>query len=326
MLANRSIRSWAAQRTGFTLVELLVVLTIIAVLMAMLLPAVQASREAARRNQCQTHLKQLGLAAQSHVSAFRRYPTNGWGFLWMGVPDRGTGKDQPGGWIYNVLPYLEQETLREMGRGEPPALQRQTLARVAATPLAVLRCPSRGGPTLGPAHPALLPRNADWPALVGKTDYAVNEGDYITDTRQGPLTLQEGDSGAYPWRDTTRATGICFQRSEVDPASIRDGLSNTYFAGEKYVSADAYATYDDPGYDQSAYGGVDLDLNRWVIEPPLGDGSQFEPRRFGSAHHGGCHFVFCDGAVRLIRYDIDREIHRRLGNRRDRLPIPADEY
>jgi len=131
----------------------------------------------------------------------------------------------------------------------------------------------------------------------------------------------EGDSGAYAWRDTTRATGICFQRSELASASIRDGLWNTYFAGEKYVAAGAYDTYDDRGYDQSAYGGVDLDLSRWVIEPPLRDGLSFEVRRFGSAHAGGCHFVFCDGAVRLIRYDINAEMHRRLGNRQDRLPV-----
>lgn len=314
------------RKAAFTLIELLVVLTIIAVLMALLLPAVQSAREAARRNHCQNNLRQGGLAAQSHVGTFRRFPTNGWGFLWMGVPQRGTGKNQPGGWIYNLLPYVEQDTLREMGKDEVPAVQRQTLARVAATPLALLRCPSRGGPHPGPANPALIPFNADWPALVGKTDYAVNEGDYITDTREGPRTLQEGDTGNYPWRDTTRATGICFQRSEVDPASIRDGLSNTYFAGEKYVSADAYDTFEDPGYDQSAYGGVDLDLNRWVIEPPLRDGSEFQPRRFGSAHAGGCHFVFCDGAVRLIRYDIDAEVHRRLGNRRDRLPVNPDQY
>ncbi|MCR4413499.1 MAG: DUF1559 domain-containing protein [Thermoguttaceae bacterium] len=314
------------RRLAFTLVELLVVMTIIAVLMGLLLPAVQSARESGRRTQCQNNVRQFGLAMQSHLAAYSCFPSNGWGYTWIGCPDRGTGKNQPGGWIYNVLPYLEAQDLRDRGREESPAAQRLTLAAVAATPLVVLRCPTRAGPVVGPAQPRVVPRNAEWSPLVAKTDYAVNEGDFITDTREGPTTLEEGDSGKYPWRDTKQATGICFQRSEVVPAMIRDGLSNTYLVGEKHVSREAYDTFDDPGYDQSAYSGVDLDLNRWVIDPPLADGPSPEPRRFGSAHAGGCYFGFCDGSVRLIRYDIDRETHRRLGNRKDGLPVDTTAF
>ncbi len=320
------VPSSRGRRPGFTLVELLVVMTIIAVLMGLLLPAVQSARESGRRTQCQNNLRQLGLAVQSHLAVYSRFPSNGWGYAWIGCPDRGTGKNQPGGWIYNVLPYLEAQDLRDRGREEAPAAQRVTLAKVAATPLSVLRCPTRAGPILGPAQPRVLPRNAEWSPLVAKTDYAVNEGDFISDTREGPLTLEEGDSGKYAWRDTKKATGICFQRSEVVAASIRDGLSNTYLVGEKHVSENAYESCDDPGYDQSAYSGVDLDLNRWVIDPPLSDGGPSQPRRFGSAHVGGCHFGFCDGSVRLIRYDIDRETHRRLGNRKDGLPVDTTVF
>lgn len=170
----------------------------------------------------------------------------------------------------------------------------------------------------------IAPFNAPWTPLVGKTDYAVNEGDVITDTRQGPRTLQEGDSGQYEWRDPKLATGVCFQRSRIRPQDVRDGLSNTYMIGEKYVSYEHYFDDGDLGHDQSMYTGVDLDINRWTIKPPLQDaeGCSMElDRRFGSAHPGGCHFLMCDGSVRQISYDIDAETHRRLGNRHDGLPV-----
>ena len=93
-------------RGGFTLVELLVVITIIGILIALLLPAVQAAREAVRIVQCQNHIKQLSLGCLDHESATGRFPTGGWGWAWTGDPDRGTDWRQPGGWIYNVLPDI----------------------------------------------------------------------------------------------------------------------------------------------------------------------------------------------------------------------------
>ena len=104
--------------TGFTLIELLAVIAIVGILIALLLPAVQAAREAARRVQCRNHLKQLALGMEHHVVAFGCYPSNGWGFCWIGDPDRGTGIQQPGGWIYNILPYLEQQPLHALGSAQ----------------------------------------------------------------------------------------------------------------------------------------------------------------------------------------------------------------
>jgi prepilin-type N-terminal cleavage/methylation domain-containing protein/prepilin-type processing-associated H-X9-DG protein len=315
-----------SHKRAFSLVEVLVVITIVALLMALLFPAVQASREAGRRTQCASHVRQLGLAVQQHAAACGRYPSNGWGFRWVGCPDRGTGIEQPGGWIYNILGYMEQGELRGLGRGLPSAQQRAALATLMQMPVPLLACPSRSAGRLSPALASSAPFNADPADLVAKTDYAINEGDYITDTRQGPATLQEGDAGIYPWQDTRNATGIAYQRSEVRPAMVRDGLSQTYMIGEKYVTKGNYQTAVDPGYDQSAYSGVDVDVNRWVLNPPRMDDEDVDMRLFGSAHPGGCHFVFCDGSIKLISYQIDAETHRRLGNREDGKAVDRGQF
>ena len=97
---------------GFTLVELLVVIAIIGILVALLLPAVQAAREAARRSQCQNNLKQLSVAVLNYENTHKTLPSGGWGWHWMGDPDGGYGKDQPGSWLYSILPYLEEANVR----------------------------------------------------------------------------------------------------------------------------------------------------------------------------------------------------------------------
>ncbi len=316
----------AQARKGFTLVELLVVMGVIGILVSLMLPAVQAAREAARRIQCRNNLKQLALGMEHHVLAYGCYPSNGWGLCWIGDPDRGTGTAQPGGWIYNILPYLEQQPLHALGSAQSPIAKSNALTQVTQTSFPLLLCPTRPAATLLPANPAVVPRNANWQPLVAKTHYAVNEGDYITNTGAGPTTLQQGDSASYPWVDTTLATGIAYQRSQVTPAMVTDGMSCTYMLGEKYVSVAGYYNYSDNGYDQSAYSGVDLDINRWVLDPPLADAAPVEDRCFGSAHSGGCYMAFCDGSVHFISYQIDAETHRRLGNRCDGLPVSGNQF
>jgi prepilin-type N-terminal cleavage/methylation domain-containing protein/prepilin-type processing-associated H-X9-DG protein len=318
--SGRTIMRIRFHQAAFTVIELLVVIFIIGILIALLVPAVQVVRESGRITQCKNNLRQLGLGLLQHEQTQGRFPSNGWGYRWTGEPDRGTGPNQPAGWIYNILPYLEQPQMRELGLRESGAARQASLSQLIQTPLPVLMCRNRAVKR-APLNPVSAPFNAQFAPLVARTDYAVNEGDFIPRGGPGPGTLAEGDDPRFPWPDTSRVTGICYLRSQIYLAQIRDGQSHTYLVGEKYVMVDKYFDVTDPGYDQHPYCGVDLDINRWTASPPRADGLAPGERMFGSGHPAGCNFVFCDGAVRTVRYEIDPELHRRLGNRQDRLPV-----
>ena len=312
--------------SGFTLVELLVVITIIGILISLLLPAVQAAREAARRLQCSNNLKQLGLGCLTHEQAHGFLPTGGWGCWLLADPDRGFGKTQPGGWVYSILPYMEQDALHQLGAGLSD--KSATNAQLMQTPLAVMNCPTR-------RRVALFPHRMG-AASQARGDYGANVGDTSRVTYFGPSDASTVDSSWNP--DTSDMTGISFVRSELKMAGIRDGTSNTYCAGEKSVDPDYYLTGEDDGDDSTMFSGQQEDTYRaggypnsdgttYTYLPPLQDTpGSMNSTSFGSAHSGACNFAFCDGSVRSISYSIDTEIHRRLCNRKDGLPIDGGKF
>src|SRR5512140_625089 len=166
-------RLW--RKRGFTLVELLVVITIIGILIALLLPAVQAAREAARKVQCNNQLKQMSLACLQHEQANKFLPSGGWCYVWAGDPDRGFDRRQPGGWLYNIMPYIEQLPLHNMGIGLDPttAAKRNLLAKCAQTPLAIFICPSRRSAINYP-NSYFSQVNITPVSTAARTDYAAN--------------------------------------------------------------------------------------------------------------------------------------------------------
>lgn len=309
---------------GFTLVELLVVIAVIGLLVALLLPAVQQARESARRLQCRSQLKQLALAIHNHEATYRKLPSGGWGWQWVGEPDRGVDQRQPGGWIYQILPQIEQTAYRQLGSGQPDAQRRITLGQMTQVNLTVLRCPSRPSPSLPTSNPGFLWINCELHPSMSRTDYAMNAGDDLGSGTGGPTDLAQGDDPAFTWPDTSQMNGVCHLRSDLAWRDVLDGLSNVYLVGEKRVSTVHYGDAVDQGFDEAPFCGADIDVLRWTDLPPLQDSVAIETSAFGSAHLGIVNMGLCDGSVRSISVNIDANMHRRLGNRKDQQPVSLD--
>lgn len=301
---------------AFTLVELLVVISIIGILVALILPAVQAAREAARKMECKNHLKQIGMAFHLHHDTYKHFPTNGWGWQWVGDSKRGFGQAQPGGWCFNVLPFLEQQAARDLAIGQT------STAELLQTPVAVFHCPSRRDARNYPVGVALPPlHNSDPVTAAARTDYAVCAGDAIINTPSGPPSTNPSDLQSYAWPPWRNATGVSYVLTTTRMADVTDGTTNTAMVGEKYLSRLSYTNGTSLGDDQPAFLGDDADNRRWTDEPPQKDTASDDIQHFGSAHSGGCHFVLADGSTRLISYTIDATVFKNFGNRHDGNPI-----
>jgi prepilin-type N-terminal cleavage/methylation domain-containing protein len=326
--------------TGFTLVELLVVIAIIGILVALLLPAVQSAREAARRTQCKNNLKQVGLSFLTHEDAYGFFPSGGWGWTWTGDPDMGSGERQPGGWAYSILPFLEEGAAHVVGSGLPQAQKSQRLMLQKTYPLEVLLCPSRRPAALsyGPEGS----QNAATPSdgLVAKTDYAASGGSYSTAEGSpvgwfaGPSlsclqTYPNCDFGGYTESNiSSYFDGAVVPRFPVELRQFPDGTSKTMLVGEKFLrwdfyDSDAAVTINSCADNNSVYQGYDWDVIRWTNRRPnylpANDRNADDvcSVRFGSAHTAGLHAVYADGSVHAIEFGVDPLVWEFLGDRND---------
>jgi prepilin-type N-terminal cleavage/methylation domain-containing protein/prepilin-type processing-associated H-X9-DG protein len=311
----------SGKRDGFTLIELLVVIAIIAVLIGLLLPAVQASREAARRTSCANNLRQLTVAAQHFHSDHRKFPTGAHFAVYVdGRPSGGTNL-----WV-ELLPYFEQENLykrwdyndnRNNVAGGTTATQAQVIG--------ILLCPSDWLPeTVVELTPAVWRPPAWCRGFYGIGSYGGNAG---------KRSVPTGDPPAFPGisRD-----GIFFLDSRVTLAGITDGSSNTLLFGERYhhdPEFDLREPLNVPGTDVLPnYGkwgfvagpaGCMANLTLHAAErinyqvPPEGDASTTANRAcaFGSGHPGGANFAFADGSVRFLSERTALPILQALGTR-----------
>ncbi len=257
-----------ASRIAFTLIELLVVIAIIAILIGLLLPAVQKVREAAARTQGVNNLKQIGLAFQNCHDSTNGLPTPGIGG--GAIPVAGAApSQQQGSWAFQILPYLEQNAIFS-GQGN-----------WQTTPVKALLCPGRG---------RTLANSSDRAPFTALTDYAINGVAYGSSPTNGNLL----------WSNT-QATLV-----QATLTQIADGTSNTAAVGEKGLAQYRYNTntgtsWDDPAF--ISWGGSSRS-GWWVIQdPPASAGDTAEvDNNWGSPFTGGCPFVFFDGSVRMLHY------------------------
>ena len=277
-------------RQAFTLVELLVVIAIMGMLMALLLPAVNAARGAARRLQCQNHLKQIGLAFATHEASLQYYATGGWAWDQPPTFEGGSpavGKKQRASWAFQLLPFIEGQSV---------------WASDAETAIGstheFLFCPARRGPqtvTMADAY--------DPPINGGQVEHALC--DYAASERNG--------------------TGIVRRYDPVRVKQIIDGLSSSLLVSEKRLNLHFLGQAQDD--DNEGYtAGWNSDTMRRTDKPPKPDfhGSGDGEGLFGSSHPTGVNSVFADGSVHLIPFDVDGEVFQRLGDIRDRETVDIE--
>lgn len=323
------------RQQAFTLVELLIVISIIGMLISLTLPAVQSSREAARRTKCANSLRQIGIAFQLHHTAHSHFPTNGWGYRWVGNPDRGFGRKQPGGWIYNVLPYLEEQAVRDipLGLADDSVEKKAATTRMLASSVGGFNCSSRRPLRQLPVLDSFTPFNSDMILFAYRSDFAVNGGEFFSSPSpgSGPPTYEAADEEKWSKKYAqlkAASAGIAYPRSEVSLRQITDGASKTYLVGEKYVHAEHYLDGQFEGDGRSMLIGANGEITRWTFSEPKHDLDVTPSSQdFGSAHPEGFNMVYCDGSLRRISYDVAQDAHRVAGNRNDSdaLKIEGDE-
>jgi prepilin-type N-terminal cleavage/methylation domain-containing protein/prepilin-type processing-associated H-X9-DG protein len=285
-------------RKGFTLIELLVVIAIIAILIGLLLPAVQKVREAAARMQCTNNLKQIGLALMNFHEQKKTFP--------VGQAPNGTDNVQMWGWGAYLLPNLEQGNLHaQLTPRYPGSTSGQTLNAflgtaanrpLVQTVLPAFLCPSDGSSTLADSP---IDKNFDGasPGNVG-TSWFPGKSNYI------------GVCGIYDVDITPNNGILCRQAKGITIADIKDGTSNTLIVGERKIECGAGAWAGSRNTNGPGPRGADYTQGTvWAsINDPVSTGNDNCTDGFSSAHSGGANFVFCDGHVAFIADDISSSV------------------
>ncbi|NLF69212.1 MAG: DUF1559 domain-containing protein [Candidatus Anammoximicrobium sp.] len=293
-------------RTGFTLVELLVVIAIIGILVALLLPAIQAAREAARRTQCNNNLKQIGVALHNYHDTYKKFPP--------GTIDRH-------GWLSTafLLPFVEQTSLYDQLNIDKP------MNLTDATTLSLVRSVVPG--YLCPSSMEMDPTQNTKAVYNNGTNYRIGVSNYLAVT------------GTMDLRCNSQADGLFWDNSGVNMAHILDGTSNTfafteratnpkypsYWIGGAWAGSTIQVYAASPTWYCGNYGYEGI---RWYMVATRYSWSIINSPNWGygpsSGHPGGCHFLLADGAVRFVSENIDAasntapmSTYQKLGCRND---------
>jgi prepilin-type N-terminal cleavage/methylation domain-containing protein len=344
---RRRVDGGSAPRRAFTLVELLVVIAIIGILVALLLPAIQAAREAARRTQCTNHLKQLVLAAHNYHDTYQRLPWNSdiGNNAYPGMP---SGRWNAFSWIFHTLPFMEQGSLHDQFKqnvydgnaNDDPALGTPTNRTLRNTIIPSLICPSNGQEPL---------RNGQWGSYADNGGYTGGGLDYVGSLGAvnsgwkdcgavtpfpGPSEYPDMFNGGTPWvngevpGEQANYNGVFRHQGSVRLAEIIDGTANTImlFENMHWRGGDPVFDYGENNDACWAAGIAAVHTLRNPMNNKNLWGGYINDRRcssWSSLHPGGAHAALSDASVRFFDENIDHAVQYKLAVRKDGLVLPS---